>query len=489
MEKAKKILQYTLYTLYIAGALPVIKSHTPDNDLYFLIATGREILNNGIPYLNPFHHLPDLEIIVQQWFGCVLNYIVYTKFQTLGLYIITVIYTILHLQALCMVLKLFTKSRKAIAMLLPLEFIVMYPFFNLRGSILTSCILLWEVYILTQYTRKESNKYISILPLLSIILINWQMAAWPLMFVLIVPFFLPGRAGNITAYYKEKKILLTRLAIFTSISVAAGLINPYGIKGMLYLPKSLGIISGYVAEFSNIEATSIYALISLVYFTLLIIYITTKKEKADLRYIGLATIGFFLSITIKRNTWYNVFMLPIAVQVIAAGLKTDNAKVIWELLFPQKKITYILKIISIWFISVGCMIAAYHIAYSPAYETNDNLFVPTSAIKYLTSRQGQKKVMTEFNNGGFFLWHHFKIYMEARPELYQKNINRQENIYQEYISSRTDPQKLDEVINKYQFTHVITEKHSVTYQFMKQRKDFKPVLSDDLNYQLFEYSK
>ena len=37
------------------------------NDLWFLLATGREIIDNGIPYENPFALHDGMRIVVQQW--------------------------------------------------------------------------------------------------------------------------------------------------------------------------------------------------------------------------------------------------------------------------------------------------------------------------------------------------------------------------------------------------------------------------------------
>lgn len=38
-----------------------------DNDGYFLIATGKEIVENGIPQFNPFFLEEGYRIVVQQW--------------------------------------------------------------------------------------------------------------------------------------------------------------------------------------------------------------------------------------------------------------------------------------------------------------------------------------------------------------------------------------------------------------------------------------
>lgn len=49
-----------------------------DSDGWFLLATGREILKNGIPYANPWSFSSYRPIVVQQWLHDVLLYGSYT---------------------------------------------------------------------------------------------------------------------------------------------------------------------------------------------------------------------------------------------------------------------------------------------------------------------------------------------------------------------------------------------------------------------------
>ena len=59
-----------LGTLLIAGpilARALAGTGTLDSDVWFLLATGREIARNGIPHANPFSIWPGQGIVVQQW--------------------------------------------------------------------------------------------------------------------------------------------------------------------------------------------------------------------------------------------------------------------------------------------------------------------------------------------------------------------------------------------------------------------------------------
>lgn len=488
MKKRKKNLYETLILCYLACALPIIKRHTPDNDLYFLIATGREILENGIPYTNPFHLTDGLEMIVQQWTGCILDYLVFTNAGNTGLFTLTLIYVAFHLWTTISLTGLFTNSKKTKIIILLTTFLGMYPFFNIRGSLLTSALLMWEVYFLIKYIRSRKAIYLLSLPLISLIIINWQMASWPLIFPIVFMFFLPGKVANITNYYKEQKKSLGRLLVAVSVSAAAGLINPYGIKGMTYLLNSLGMIDDYVAEFTNVEANSLSAYLSLYQFAFLIIYCFRKKEKTDLRYVGLSILALLLSITIKRNTWFCLFAIPTTVVAADWLWENETIKELLKLFLPSKKKGYICTEIFLWISIIILFSLSSHLSYSPANIEYNNRYVPKSAVLYLETVDNKENIrlMTEFNNGGYFAWHGYKIYIDARPELYTLRMNKKANIYTEYRKTRENALYLSAEISKYGFTHIITQKNTPVYFFMMEQDDYKAVLSPKLDYQLFE---
>jgi len=488
MKEVKKSLYGTLCIAYLAAALPIIKSKTPDNDLFFLITTGREILKNGIPYLNPFHINQGLEIIVQQWLGCIFNYYIYTALGNAGLFIITVIYTMLHLWALLSVVRLFTKSRKTTILILLMDFIVMYPFFCLRGSLLTSTILLGEVYILIQYARNKKKRYLTILPILSLFLINWQMASWPIFILITFTFLFPGRMGETSTYYKENKKTIGKLLTAICFSMAAGFINPYGLKGMMYLLNSITVLKDYVHEFSKVEAVSTSALISYIHLCMVILYCFRKQKKTDLRYIALSLFAIILSISIQRNIWYSILAIPTSAIMLDQIGKQEIIQELVALFLPAKRLGYSILELGTWLFIIILSTTAYILPYSPASTEYNNDYVPYSAVSYLSKLKNSEdiRLMTEFNNGGYFMWHGFKIYMEPRPELYMKSINKKENIYTEYIKTRSDALQLSVVLSKYKFTHVIAQKNTPVYFFMLERDDYQPVLSTKLDYQLFE---
>ena len=66
-----------------------------DTDSYFILAEGRDILENGIKYTNSFTVVDGLDIVVQQWLWCVLIYCIYSVLGNLGLILVCIVETVI----------------------------------------------------------------------------------------------------------------------------------------------------------------------------------------------------------------------------------------------------------------------------------------------------------------------------------------------------------------------------------------------------------
>ena len=66
-----------------------------NNDFWFLINTGKYIINNGIPHIEPFTIHSNLLFVVQQWLTDIIFYFIYSKFNIYGMYIFTIVMELL----------------------------------------------------------------------------------------------------------------------------------------------------------------------------------------------------------------------------------------------------------------------------------------------------------------------------------------------------------------------------------------------------------
>ena len=89
-KKSKKIISIIKDNwFYILLVIPFcsfcITNRTPDNDIWFLMNNGRYVLNNGIPYIDPFTIHKGLHYVMQQWLSSVIFYGSFKLFGKYGL--------------------------------------------------------------------------------------------------------------------------------------------------------------------------------------------------------------------------------------------------------------------------------------------------------------------------------------------------------------------------------------------------------------------
>lgn len=83
----------------------------PNNDMWWMISTGRYIVENReIPTINPFTIHDGYEIIVQQWLTAVFNYEVYSHFGNIGFLATAILMSIFSLFLCYQYISLFTND-------------------------------------------------------------------------------------------------------------------------------------------------------------------------------------------------------------------------------------------------------------------------------------------------------------------------------------------------------------------------------------------
>ncbi len=133
-----------------------------DRDTFFLLNTGRYIINNGIFYIDPFSMHEGLNIIVQQWLSDVIYYGIYSLLGVKG--IMLFLFIMLFIISFCLY-KLFyllcnNKIVSYILMILCSSIICFENLFVSRPQIFTYLIIIIELYLLERYIKSKTNKYL-----------------------------------------------------------------------------------------------------------------------------------------------------------------------------------------------------------------------------------------------------------------------------------------------------------------------------------------
>ncbi len=287
------IIMLMIAAIFVYGAF-LLKCQ--DNDMYFEIVSGRDILNGNFYTVS---HLNGFPIVIQQWLYAVCLALA-DKLGTIGLMSFVLIQDII-LGVLSSIF-IYEKSknrpnakRNAIigsffAIIFCHEYMI-----NVRPQIITMILIVAELILLEKYKKshtiiKERNVsyLIFIIPLL-IIAANFHQAVFLYHILVLAPYYIEvsniKRRVKTTNSFKSWTWLIDwKVVFFTPIYLVCSLCTPYGLDGVLYVIRTLmsdvyKIIP--IAEIKPIEIFSYTGLKLLVLVVIGVIYLVYQYKKYD----------------------------------------------------------------------------------------------------------------------------------------------------------------------------------------------------------------
>lgn len=493
----KKTLRYLWIIPFAITALCVIQRGVPDSDTFFLAATGRYIVENGIvPVINPFVIHENFGIIVQQWLFDVLIYGIYGAWGNLGLYVFLATAYFVTMLMLYKYFGLYTQNTKAKTIILIISGILYLSFAVARPTIFSFPLLLTLLYCLEKYRSTNHKRYLAVMPLISLIQVNIHASMWPMMYVLMMPYIFPFtilRKGNIkdqfkTWFQRNKYILLTIVPM-----IGVGFLNPNGWKGMTYVLQSYGSATGgvQISELASPTLDSIWGITILAAVVCFSIYTYKIKEKfADETYdmqeeftrLSMSAGVLILACMHIRNLWYLILGATPMVLLVLKNCKFKLRKKETEItLWNLVRINFVCVVLIAFFGYIMFSIGAYS-----QNTTIDSTLAPIVAADYLDQHKDEDIVLyTEFNNGAYMEWRGYQVYMDARPELFQKKINNKEDIYSEYCQVAKGSINYEEFLGKYNFTHLIVSQHTIFDMYLSLNPSYEATVSGN-GYTLYQ---
>lgn len=453
-----------------------------DNDGWFILNNGRYILEHGIPMTNPFTWLEGLDIIIQQWLWSVITFSFFNAMGPWGIMLLCMGTYILVLFLFTKICKLYNIPYSRSVLFGAGILLCLFQFLNIRPTFVTVALLLWQVYILEKYKKDGKLLQLLWLPIISLLEINLHAAIWIFHFVFLLPYLVPEIKNRFVKFevcrIHRLPILLISIPMFL-----AGLINPYGMKAVMYLFYSYGK-ELKAAEIMELQAPALNNYIGLLIVLLITITVSWISRNKDLKlqssffYILCGTT--ILSFAHVRNTVYFVVgFLLFAVHMLPL-IKFNLYKLNNKSSFVLTIAVFLMIIFS--FSPMNCIILK-----NPQME--DDTFRPVKAINYLKEHHvpTDAHIYTTFNAGGFVEWSGYKCYMDARPELYFKSLNGTMDAFKDYISMKTErnPQKIEQFIKDYAFEWMIVDDKEVLSTYLDLSRTGHVVVNGD-GYRLYK---
>ncbi len=404
-----------------------------DTDADWMIATGRYIIQNGIPYENPFTIVGGMKIVVQQWAYCATVTWVYDTFGNVGPAIMVSLMEVVFVLLAHRLVKMLSGDG-IVAWVAAFLMAASFPYHNIRPELVTAILLLAQCILQERHRQTGQTRWLYGIPVLVVLEMNLHAAMWPIHAAVMLPYVtgLPrfllkkarrthamghgqgGRAGYIIP------CLLSAGALF---------LNPYGTDGMAYVFRSClsGIGEYGIAELEGLQFSISYRLPYTLAWLCVLVAVTWLLAIGNIgksRPLGSATlymsIGFLVfALPHVRNTMF--LMFPIAYLMGEARGMSYGGR-------DGRTMTATL--------CAAAIIIIFPIKYTMVSHTvtiddKDERWAPVT--EWLARNAGDDPVVyTPFSYGAVLERAGYKIFTDARPELYNSAFNAGNDLFLEF---------------------------------------------------------
>ena len=403
-----------------------------DSDMYFLIATGREILKNGIPYTNVWTIDSSSGIIVQQWlYDVILAVIDKAGYAGFSLFICFEFGIFAWLWMKFFSLRHVKKSLSFLILIM-VSMAAQDYLFSIRPQIITMILVLASCITIEKFMFTKKYRWLFFLPVLSCLEMQVHASMWILHFAVILAYLVPafyfkpfgGHITNDSVFRKWKPILLTAVTMFGSL-----FINPYGVNGVLYLIKSFKSNAFSYVDVLEVQTTDFLSSQGATIFLCIALFIFAWKSGFLKSVTVNMTAGFlFMMMTAIRNNTVCIFVLAFVMRDIAQFIQKKQDVIDWK---KDLKLCLLPVLLFADLIFVTNFMASCDSVFFNTTGSESNL--PTIVSEIKKDYTEDMHIFTGFNCGAYFEYDGFKnLYIDARPELYTDDFTNDKDILADY---------------------------------------------------------
>ncbi|MDD2533155.1 MAG: hypothetical protein PHC86_00425 [Eubacteriales bacterium] len=451
-----------------------------NNDLWFLLSSGRYVMENGFPVIEPFTLHQHFAFVMQQWLSSVLFWLVYHTFGQIGPLILTSLVFGLLIFIHFRLALLVAKNHFLLAYGVTLfSAIGIYPFMVTRPYIFSTLVLLLELYLLELYIARGKIIYLSYLPILSLLLINLHAALWPLFFILGIPYLVDALRFKIGPISGQGYSILPLLwAFFLALPIAV--LNPYRLQAIRYLFRSYGHpeINRIVSEMKGLDLKSISGLIFFGFIAIsLAVYWWNRQGAFRLRYVLLISGLLVMALSSARSfmLFAGLAQFPIAFYLFPRTCEASlPQQLIGQTKQPQarpKRVVHIAIALTLIILIVECMLL-----FLP-HELPNARYTRLDTIIAALPESESVILYTGYNEGAYLEFCGYKPYIDARADVFLQENNGQKDVMQEYYDLQAGRLHYQEFMARYQFTHVLLGENDILRAYLARDNQYQLIKS------------
>ena len=485
MKQNRKITILFFIILIIISISVVPK--TLQNDTFYTIAIGNDILKYGIDGVDHYSWHEDLPYTYPHWLYDITIATIFNNWGFTGIYISTILLSIMLGTAMYFTITKVAANRPIAMLASVIAIIGLGMFLTARAQLVTYILFVLEIYCIERLLETKHKRYIVYLILISILVSNLHIAVWPVLLLLMLPYI----AEHIIAHFRpndikehqekeQYKVVIeknnnVKLLVITAILVIlAGMINPTGEGPFSYIVNSMtgGTLDIIEEHKPLVLMQSVEFIVFLIVAFSILLFTNVKIRLRDLFMLfGLIFLSFYsqrqISICIIVST---IILAKLAYQFVKMHSKEDEL----SNMFSSR-------------MGLGCIlclsvaIAMFNYSERIGEKIVDETLYPVNATQYVLDNYNihDIKMFNNYTFGSYLLYKGIPVYIDSRSDLYTTSFNKDRDIFAEYVSVYTLQESYDSTFEKYGITHVLMYKEDIINFVLQKDAAYKIVYEDE----------
>ncbi len=539
MKKIKKIndgVKFTIIAVVLIAIFCIaITPVTLQNDTYYTIKIGEHIQNNGIDMKDPFSWHEDLNYTYPHWLYDLLTYKIYSQFGMMGIYLTTCLLSCILGITLFLVSSKISKNKLISFFVTIGAMYLLKGYIAARAQLVTFILFILSLYFIEKFLENRKIRYGIGIVLISTLIANLHVAVWPFLFILFLPYigeYLIAVLADVIIYKKvqerllkikikyssnnketlEKfqkeldelqakvskikikrsksiqnpyKIKITKnknvkwLIVIMIICAFTGLLTPLGDTPYTYLVKTMqGNTTQNINEHLPMTiAEQPEVLCTIIIFLAVLTFTKIKIKLSDLFMIG--GLAFLMLESRRQLSMFSLIGAVILSKLIVELITCYDKELLEKI---NKKILHPFIII--------CMIVLV------GWQTYDNVktkyndkFIdetqyPVKACDYILENIDLSKARfyNEYNYGSYMIYRGIPVFIDSRADLYAPEFSGlKDDIFTDFIDVSSIGTFYEDILEKYNITHVILYSNSKMSMIIDETKDphYSKIYKDD----------
>jgi len=539
MKKIKKIndgVKFTIIAVVLIAIFCIaITPVTLQNDTYYTIKIGEHIQNNGIDMKDQFSWHEDLNYTYPHWLYDLLTYKIYSQFGMMGIYLTTCLLSCILGITLFFVSSKISKNKLISFFVTIGAMYLLKGYIAARAQLVTFILFILSLYFIEKFLENRKIRYVIGIVLISTLIANLHVAVWPFLFILFLPYigeYLIAVLADLIIYKKvqerllkikikyssnnkealEKfqkeldelqakvskikikrsksiqnpyKIKITKnknvkwLIVIMIICAFTGLLTPLGDTPYTYLAKTMqGNTTKNINEHLPMTiAEQPEVLCTIIIFLAVLTFTKIKIKLSDLFMIG--GLAFLMLESRRQLSMFSLIGSVILSKLIVELITCYDKELLEKI---NKKILHPFIII--------CMIVLV------GWQTYDNVktkyndkFIdetqyPVKACDYILENIDLSKARfyNEYNYGSYMIYRGIPVFIDSRADLYAPEFSGlKDDIFTDFIDVSSIGTFYEDILEKYNITHVILYSNSKMSMIIDETKDphYSKIYKDD----------